>query len=423
MKNKILYVLIAFFLLSCKTTEITTENTEEKTEVSEEKIVGMEIKQPTQEEIKQTFIDELIENMTIEEKIGQLFIFQIRGYKSLTPNLKEFLDKYKPGGIILFSNNIVNDHQVETLIQEIQRDRDIPMFIGVDEEGGIVSRLGKNSNISVTHLPPALDIGNTGNVELAYNSGKILGRELTALGFNMDMAPVADVNTNPNNPVIGNRTYSADPIIAGEMVSQVIKGLHEYNIASVIKHFPGHGDTSLDSHLGSVVSPHGRERLNQIEFVPFIYGISAGTDAIMTAHMIMPKISSSPLPATLNPEIITDIIRNDLGFNGIVMTDALDMGAIAQHYSSEKAAILGIKAGIDILLIPYKQSAAYTGLLNAVNSNEISIKRVNKSLTRILSVKYDRSILNKTSINEKIEEVTIDPRHIDLIQTIKSRKK
>lgn len=369
-------------------------------------------------EIENDKINELLNSMTIEEKVGQLFIYQINDSKNVDDSVKKLLEKFKPGGIILFARNIVDNDQILKLNNNLQSNSKIPLFIGVDEEGGIVSRLGKNKNVDVTHLPPALTIGNKKNPILAYNSGKILGRELSALGFNMDMAPVADVNTNPKNPVIGNRTYSNDPFLAGEMVVNVVNGLKENNIIPVIKHFPGHGDTSNDSHLGTVISPHKRDRLDQIEFIPFKMGIENGVEIIMTAHINMPGITTIPLPATLNPDVITDILRNDMGFNGIIMTDALDMGAISQNYSSGEAAILGIKAGVDILLIPFNQEDAFTSILNSINNNVISIDRINDSVKRIIRVKLRNGLYDNKVSTENINDVKTDPNHQKLVDSI-----
>lgn len=418
MKNKIKFIIFIALIYSCRTTAIE----EPIIEPSEPVVQDVETveKVLTTEEI----IANQIEDMSLEEKVGQLFIFHIRkdangrGITNINDETRDLIQDLKPGGIILFSENVDNNEQVVSLVRDLQSYSDIPLFIGVDEEGGLVSRLGKEKNVDVTHLPPALSIGSRGDSILAYNSGKILGRELAALGINMDMAPIADVNTNPMNPVIGNRTYSADPQVAGEMVSQFIKGIQEYNVASIIKHFPGHGDTSLDTHNGSVVSPHGRERLDQIEFVPFIKGIEAGTDAIMSAHIIMPAISANPLPSTLNPDIMNGIIREEFNYQGIIITDALDMGAISQNFTSQEAVILAFKAGVDILLMPLNQKAAYLALLEAVKNGEITEKRVNESVYRILKTKYKRKIMDKNTRIETIIQVKNDVEHKKLIETI-----
>ncbi|QEN03484.1 glycoside hydrolase [Thiospirochaeta perfilievii] len=425
MKIKILYIILIILLFSCvTTTQISDDNEDISDNILIENPVDLNIEDIdkeavlTKDELDRIKREEILEQMSLEERVGQLFIIQIRGYTRVDSQLKAFIQKYKPGGIILFSNNIENNEQVSTLIKDLQSINSLPMFIAVDEEGGIVSRLGKEKNVDVTHLPPALTIGNKNNPRLAYVEGKILGRELTALGFNMDMAPVADVNTNPQNPVIGNRTYSANQHIAGEMVVNVIKGMREEGLISVIKHFPGHGDTKTDSHLGAVVSPHNIDRLNQIEFVPFKRGIDSGVDVIMTAHIIMPGISNLPLPSTLNPEILTGILRNELGFNGLIMTDALDMGAITDNFSTKEAVTLGIEAGVDLLLIPANQKIGIESLIESVKNGEISEDRVNESALRILRLKQKSNLLTYQEPKESITDVKNDPKHRALIDSL-----
>ncbi|RKX81026.1 MAG: glycoside hydrolase [Spirochaetes bacterium] len=438
MKPLFLSLLLAILLLSCSTTtdkiNIVPETAEAVTEVaaapenpedSEKSLPPpAAIERPkggeqTEEEILRTIMN----SMSLEEKIGQLFILQIRynwdgsPRRKVDEELNLFLRSFKPGGIIFFRENIVDNSQVEDLISSLQNLSRIPLFISVDEEGGLVSRLGKAPDVDVTLLPPALSIGAENDSGLAYNAGLVLGRELRAMGVNMDMAPVADVNTNPENPVIGNRAYSSDPLTAGKMVAEVIRGFHKYDIASVIKHFPGHGDTSFDTHVGTVVLPFSRDRLDKIEFIPFELGIEAGTDAIMTAHIVMSGISALPLPATLNPEIITGIIREELGFDGLIISDALNMGAISGNYSPGDSAVAGIKAGLDILLMPEDEPAAFEALLDAVHRGNISEKRIDESVYRILRTKYDRKILFPEPAGETIEEVQNDPAHQALIQT------
>ncbi len=430
MKPLFLSLLLTALLLSCSTTadkiNVVPETVPENPPLSSADVQNVQssIKRPEDgEQTKEEILRTIIRNMTLEEKIGQLFILQIRYNGDGSPRrkvdeeLSRFLQDFKPGGIILFRENIGNNKQVKSLISDLQSLSDIPLFISVDEEGGFVSRLGKVPEVDVTLLPPALSIGDKNNPELAYNTGLVLGRELRALGVNMDMAPVADVNTNPDNPVIGNRAYSSNPITAGKMVVEVIRGFHKYDIASVIKHFPGHGDTSFDTHVGTVVLPFSRDRLDAVEFIPFELGIKAGTDAIMTAHIVMSGISSLPLPATLNPEIITDIIRKEFGFDGLVISDALEMGAIRENYTPEESAVAGIKAGLDILLMPENQISAFKALIDAVQRGEISEKRIEESVYRILRTKYERRILSPEPAGESIEDVQNDPAHLALIQT------
>ena len=452
MKSLFSSILLAVLLFSCSTTSdemkdiSSTENrpeTGEQTEqtprdtgdfeekenpqsrpaTGENSVTGKPESEEQRGQTEEEILHSIMKNMSLREKIGQLFILQIRYNRDGSPRRKVddelnlFLREFEPGGIILFRENIVDNRQVESLISNLQGLSRIPLFISVDEEGGPVSRLGKAPKVDVTLLPPAFSIGSTKDSGLAYNAGLVLGRELRALGVNMDMAPVADVNTNPENPVIGNRAYSSDPLIAGEMVAGVIHGFHKYNIISVIKHFPGHGDTSLDTHAGTVVLPFNRNRLDSIEFLPFRFGIEAGTDAIMTAHIVMSGISSLPLPATLNPEIVTGIIRQELRFDGLVISDALNMGAISGKYTAGESAVAGIKAGLDILLMPEDRISAFEALVNAVQHGEISEKRIDESVYRILRTKYDRKILFPDSLEETIEDVHEDPDHQVLIQS------
>ncbi|MDQ2087119.1 beta-N-acetylhexosaminidase [Herbivorax sp. ANBcel31] len=344
-------------------------------------------------------IDGLIKSMTLEEKIGQLFIAAFR--KNEQGNNLYFLDEYtkrqikefKLGGVILFSENINTIDQTTNLIDNIQSVSNIPMFISVDEEGGRVSRIGSNSKMGITKLPSAQEIGETNNPDLAYQIGNKLGTELSSLGFNMNFAPVADVNTNPENPVIGDRAFGSNPQKVGIMVENIALGMQNQNVSAVLKHFPGHGDTSKDSHKGSVVIEHDIQRLHDIELVPFKKGISAGVDAIMTAHIIVPEVDSDKLPATLSKNILTDLLRKELEYDGLIITDALEMKAIKNHWNCSEASIMALKAGADILLMPDSLEEAYNSILNAVVDGYITEDRIDQSVRRILEVKHKRGIL------------------------------
>lgn len=348
-------------------------------------------------------INSLVASMTLEEKIGQLFIVAFRkdekgnNLYTMDEHVKNQIEKFKIGGVILFSENISTREQTSNLIKSMQSVSKIPLFISVDEEGGRISRLGNNPEMGVTKLPSAKEIGDTNDPDFAYRLGKKLGSELLSFGFNMNFAPVADVNTNPKNPVIGDRAFSSDPKIAGIMVEQFVKGMQEENISSVLKHFPGHGDASKDSHKGAVVIEHGIERLKGIEFVPFKKGISAGADAIMTAHIILPEIEPDNLPATLSNKILTDLLRKELHYDGLIITDALEMQAIKKHWPCDKASIMAFKAGADILLMPDSLEKAYNAILNAAVNGDITEDRIDKSVYRILKVKYKRGVLKNIS--------------------------
>lgn len=373
--------------------------------------------EPSEEEILEREVETLLKSMSLDEKIGQLFIISVRNSYNASRMLKaddymkNVIDKIKPGGIILFTINFANPLQTRDLIRDTQAMSAIPLFMAVDEEGGVVARLGNTDRMSVTKLPPAAVIGRTGNREYAMTASRVISTELKAYGFNMNMAPVADVNTNHKNPVIGNRTYSDDPYEAGSMVSSVVRAMDEENMISVLKHFPGHGDTSADTHKGDVILQHDRDRLESVEFIPFQMGIEAGADAVMTAHIKVPNVTDSDLPATMSPLMLQGILRKELDFQGIIMTDAMDMGAIKYNWSSGEAAVKAIQAGVDIILIPAHPGEAARGIREALSEGILTEDRIDESVRRILRVKVKRGLFQ--------EEI---PGSDDLMEIIGSEK-
>lgn len=373
---------------------------------------------------RDNFIDVLMEKMTLEEKVGQVFMpafrYDINHQPILAINeeLRSAIEKYHLGGMIFFTENIDTIDQTQKLIQNMQSISEIPLFIAIDEEGGIVSRLSRNTKLPATKLPGNKILGDTKDPQLAYEVGKLLGRELSSLGFNMNLAPVADINTNPQNPVIGERAFGNDPYIVGEMVAQMVLGLQEENISAVVKHFPGHGDTLLDTHKGSVTLPHSLERLEKIEFVPFVKGIDNKVDGVMLAHLQVPNITSSSIPATFSEEIIENILRQELKHEKLIMTDALEMLAISKYWTPDEAAILAFKAGADILLMPQSLEEAYEGLLKAIEEETISIERLDASVKRILTVKYDRGIFLNNENNMDPQKILGSKDHLEIVEKI-----
>nr|MDA3811498.1 glycoside hydrolase family 3 protein [Spirochaetaceae bacterium] len=370
-------------------------------------------------------VERILNNMTIEEKIGQLFIIAVRNSFNNTRMLhadeymRNIINVYKPGGIILFTVNFDTPEQTRDLIRETQLMSEIPLFFAVDEEGGNVARLGNSERMSVTLIPPAAVIGRTNKTEYAAMASKVISSELKALGFNMNMAPVADVNTNIHNQVIGNRTYSQDPFEAGKMVAAVTEAMNEENMISVLKHFPGHGDTDADTHVGEVILNHNKERLERIEFIPFKMGISAGADAIMIAHIKVPLVSLSDLPATMSSVLLQDILRDELGFNGIIITDAMDMGAIKNNWSADEAAINAFIAGVDIILMPTSLKKATEGIGKALDNKVISLERINESVRRILRVKIKRGLFSKKNRgSDDLKSILGSEDHKNIIKTI-----
>lgn len=392
--KKIALLLCMFLLSGCGTPTVdnVTQPEENATEDKSQAVTAEE----TELEKKEKFLDEKLENMTLEEKIGQLFMLAYRKNEDgsnateLTQDIKSSLQERKPGGVILFGENIDTPEQVKQLIADMQESSYIPLFIGVDEEGGRVSRLQTSGKMNVVEIPPAEDIGKSGDITKAYDVGKVIGEELKELGFNVDFAPVADINTNPDNPVIGDRAFGSDPQLVSDMVAAFIDGLHQKNMSAAVKHFPGHGDTSTDTHLGETVMEHDRNRLDTVELVPFRRAIAADVDFIMAAHILTPNVTTDGLPASLSKQMLTGILREELGYDGLIITDAMDMGAIVKVYGSGEAAVLAIEAGADIVLMPANVEEAYEAIQEAVESGRISGEALAEKVKRILSFKYEK---------------------------------
>jgi beta-N-acetylhexosaminidase len=315
---------------------------------------------------------------------------------SATGTLIANIKKYNPAGFVFFGVNIKTPSQLTQMVTGMKGASRLPLIITTDEEGGTVSRLGSNAAMNFKKQPAMSVIGATGDPSRAYNVGEELAAGLAGYGFTMDMAPVADVLTNPKNKVIGTRSFGSDPQLVAKMVAQEVKGLQENGISAVLKHFPGHGDSTTDSHTGKVSLQLDRDRLNSVEFVPFEAGIAAGVDAIMVGHIALPNVTGNDDPATISPEIVTDILRGDLKFNGVVITDALNMGAVSMYYDVPQYCVKAIQAGCDLLLMQSDTSkgdlvgqfdAAYNAVLDAVKSGDIGEERLNQSVARIVKMK------------------------------------
>lgn len=363
--------------------------------------------QTPQGELNQVVIDgmtkDIVEGMTLREKIGQLFIVNLelldgtRGsyyeHQQFTEEMGQGLNSYKPGGVIFFSRNITDREQTKKLVADLQENTDIPLFISVDEEGGSVARIANNTNMRTTRFPTMDIIGQTQDKEYAYNMGTTIGSEIKELGFNLDFAPVADVKTNDFNTEIGDRSFGDDPKLVASMVSQMVKGIQEQNVSAALKHFPGHGDASEDSHQGPVNVESDLNRLRSIEFLPFTEGIKAGADCVMVTHLSVSRVTGTVEPASMSSLIIEQILRQEMGFEGIAVTDAMDMGAITQVYEPGEAAVKAVKAGIDVVLMPVDLEEAYNAVLEAVHNGEISQSHIDESVTRIIRTKVKREII------------------------------
>ncbi|MGE5653242.1 MAG: beta-N-acetylhexosaminidase [Bacillota bacterium] len=367
-------------------------------------------------------VDQLIAKMTAEEKVAQLFMVGFDG-KSV-PASMEALIKQGVGGAILFARNIDSPEQTAQLtnrLQELtqQSISKVPLLVSIDQEHGIVSRFSQGFTV----YPGQMALGATRSETMARTMGEVTGRELRALGINMNLAPVLDVNNNAENPVIGVRSFGEDPQMVAKMGTQIIAGLQSQRVAAVGKHFPGHGDTSVDSHKALPVVAHPRTRLNSTELVPFKAAIAAGVDAIMTAHVFFPAIESNPdLPATLSSSVLTGLLRQELGFKGVIITDDMEMKAISDRYTPGEAAIKALQAGTDIVLIasqPTHHQAALQAVQKAVADGQISKERLDQSVRRILELKQRYGLLAAQKVDlTKVKELVGTTAHRQQAQAV-----
>lgn len=342
-------------------------------------------------------IDELLESMTTEEKVCQLFMITPEALTGVETAVRagettqNAYNDYPVGGIIYFSQNLVDPEQTRTMLantqQYAQERTGLPVFLSVDEEGGQVARIGQNPAFGVETIGNMSDVGAGGDTQEAYRVGTVIGSYLKDLGFNMDAAPDADVLTNPQNEVVRYRSFGSDPQLVADMAGAELKGLNEQGIIGLYKHFPGHGGTTADSHEGYAYVEETLEELENGAFVPFKDGIENGIRVIMVSHIACPNVTGDNTPATLSKTMVTDILRGDLGFDGIVITDAMNMGAITEQYGPAEAAVSALNAGADILLMPADFQSAYQGVLDAVADGTISGQRIDESVRRILRVK------------------------------------
>ncbi|WP_216086229.1 beta-N-acetylhexosaminidase [Mahella australiensis] len=333
-------------------------------------------------------IQALISTMSLDEKIGQMLIIGFDGYKVNTQVVTMIKDR-NIGGVILFNRNVQGDKQLVQLNNELKslnKNNRLPLFISADHEGGRISRLPRRA----TDFPPNLAIGKKDSTELSQKIGSVLGSEMKAYGFNLDFAPVLDIFSNPKNTVIGDRSFGKDPYTVGRLGIATMKGIKSAGVIPVAKHFPGHGDTTVDSHMELPISYKSLQQLKSFELLPFGEAIEQGADIVMVAHIKLPEIDKSGLPASLSSVIITNLLRDDMGFDGVVITDDMEMGAIVKHYNIGDAAVKAIEAGADIILVchTYKnQIEAIEAISEAVNDGRISQQRIDQSVRRIVMLK------------------------------------
>ena len=360
-----------------------------------------------------TPVDEIeaqLQKMTLREKVGQMFYVRPEcldttihfnlpsGIDGSADDIKEIKlqavnatmmgvnEKYPVGGIILYAHNIEDEAQLAQFIPQIRALNGSPLLC-IDEEGGRVARIGRNPNFNVETFESMDSIGKTGDPQNAYYCGNTIGTYLREYGFDIDFAPVADVNTNPENIVIGNRAFSDDPAVAAPMVTSYLQGLKDAGVTGCIKHFPGHGDTTADTHYGYAQSQKTWDEMLGCEMITFKAGIQWGCQLIMTAHIGTPGVTGSEIPATMSSLILQDKLRGELGYQNIIITDAMEMGAITQQYSCSEAAVGCIQAGVDIVLGPQNFVEAFDAVIEAVENGIITEERINQSVRRILKLK------------------------------------
>jgi beta-N-acetylhexosaminidase len=392
----------------------------------------------------------LMRHMTLEQKVGQLLVIEVAGRDATTVSdaakgvnqrlygvdtPAQAIAKYQPGGVIYYStrvpctgcasdDNIGDPAQVATLSNGLQtaalaQRSHIPLQISVDQEGGaLVARF----LAPATQMPGNMALGAGRSAQDAYDSAKVIGEELDAVGVTQDYAPVSDVNINPNNPVIGIRSIGGDPSLVSDLASAQVKGYHAGGISAVAKHFPGHGDTGVDSHFGLPQVTHTLEQFHAIDLPPFQADIAAGVDTIMTAHVVFPAVDPSGAPATMSHQILTGVLRDELGFKGLIVTDALDMAGATSTYPPDVAPVQAVLAGADQLLVPPQMDTAYGALLDAVRNGTISRHRLDASVYRILLHKFQHGIFAHPMVDPtRAPTIMGAPGHLAKAQAITDR--
>ncbi|WP_442819732.1 glycoside hydrolase family 3 protein [Streptomyces sp. NBC_00841] len=386
------------------------------------------------------WVKSILRRMTLEEKVGQLFTTRVYGETADTTdpdavrsnqaflgvdNAAQAIARYHLGGFVYFAyaGNTRAPEQVAGLSNGIQRvaldqPSGVPLLLSIDQEQGAVVRLGPPA----TQFPGNMALAAGRSVADAGTAAAITGQELRSVGVNQNLAPVADVNVNPANPVIGVRSFGESPEMAAEMVVAQVRAYQDAGVAATLKHFPGHGDTAVDSHSGLPVISHSREELDQIDLPPFRAAIAAGADSIMTAHIVVPVLDPSGDPATLSYPILTGLLRKELGYDGVVVTDSLGMAGVRQKYGDERVPVLALKAGVDVLVNPPVMKVAYDAVLAAVRNGELTERRIDESVTRILRLKWSRGIVHSPFVDTADIAGTVGtPDHLAVAQRITDR--
>lgn len=388
--------------------------------------------------------EKIVSEMTLDEKIGQMLMPDFRQWRQegqsavqdfteINNEVSEIIDEFDLGGVILFAQNVKTTEQTAKLTHDLQQvaindeDGNLPLLTTIDQEGGIVTRLGTGTN-----FPGNMAIGATKNEQSAYDTGLVIGKELNSLGINVNFAPSVDVNNNPLNPVIGLRSFSSNPDLVAKLGIKMIEGIQNNGVSTAAKHFPGHGDTATDSHYGLPRVDKSLEELKKVELKPFQAAIDNGVDMIMTAHIQFPQIEKDTytsikdgqeiqIPATLSDDILTGLLREDMNFDGVIITDALNMAAISENFGEVETVKIAFNAGVDIALMPTilrskndvpKLRAIVEGVKEAVTKGEISEDRMNESAARVVKLKIDRGIINVANDTRTVEEKVANAKSV-----------
>lgn len=412
MKNKryvILILILSFLITSCKKDIVNPDNGQSSEPNTEEPVV--------EEPIEVDTINEKLLKMSLEEKIGQLLIIGLED-KVVNDTTRIMIEEYKVGGFIYFARNIESNIQLLKLTKDLKslnENNPVPLFVSIDEEGGRVSRLPKEYR----RLPESKIIGDFNDPQLSYKYGELLGLRLNTIGINLNFAPVLDINSNPNNPVIGNRSFGKTAEVVSTNGIALLKGIESTGVIPTVKHFPGHGDTSIDSHINLPIVNKKLKELKGLELMPFKLAIEENVDMIMVAHILFPELD--PLyPSTMSKKIITELLRKDLGYDGVVISDDMTMGAIIENYTLDGAVLEFLKAGGDIALICHGQDnpiKVINFIKESINNGEITLEEIDEKVYRILSLKEKYKITDNVADNLSLDE--LNNKTNELIEKLK----
>lgn len=364
--------------------------------------------EPEEQPEQKTLAEQVLETMTLEEKIWQLFFVTPEALTDVTVATRageateEALAQRPVGGVVYFSKNLEDREQTVQMLSNTASYSRIGLFLGVDEEGGIVSRLGSNDALQAQSVGPMRDYGDAADPAAVYDAGQIIAESLTGLGFNLDFAPVADV-AQGSDSVIGSRSFSTDATVCASLARIMAQSLTNGGIVPCVKHFPGYGSASADDHNGSASISKTLEELEACDFLPFSAAIDDGVPFVMVSHLSAPNVTGDDTPSDLSEIIVTEILRNKLGFSNVIITDSQQMASITDHYTPAQAAVAALKAGVDMILMPNDLQQAFDGVLAAVQDGTLSQQRIDQSVLRILQVKAQYGILTADALENEQE--------------------